>query len=93
MPGRLEHAGLSLSDRREAPRCNVRVHLDEVRHLEAFIELEAVAEQNSDLHGGYRNIPELRDALGITDAHVLPGGSSDLLSTSGGSSERATACS
>jgi adenylate cyclase class 2 len=58
---------------------NVRVHLDEVPGLGCFIELEAVAAPDSDLSGEYRNIAQLREALGITDERVLAGGYSDEL--------------
>jgi adenylate cyclase, class 2 len=60
-------------------RRTIRVHLDEVRGLGSFIELEAVTEPDSEPSGEYRNIAELRKALGITDARVLAGGYSDEL--------------
>jgi adenylate cyclase class IV len=64
---------------------NVRIHLDEVDQLGAFIELEAVAPPDSDLTHEHRLVTELRDALGITDerlvalgyAEQLLGGNSD----------------
>lgn len=58
---------------------NVRIHLDEVPGLGSFIELEAVAEPDSDLSGEYENIAELRGALGITDERILAVGYSDQL--------------
>jgi adenylate cyclase, class 2 len=58
---------------------NVRIHLDEVPGLGSFIELEAVAEPDSDLSGEYRNVAELREALGITDEQILAVGYSDEL--------------
>jgi adenylate cyclase, class 2 len=58
---------------------NVRIHLDEVPGLGSFIELEAVAEPDSDLSGEYRNVAELRKALGITNGRILAAGYSDEL--------------
>lgn len=58
---------------------SVRIHLDEVPGLGSFIELEAVAEPDSDLSGEYRNITELRGALGISDERILATGYSDEL--------------
>jgi predicted adenylyl cyclase CyaB len=58
---------------------NVRIHLDEVPGLGSFIELEAVAEPDSDLSGEYENIAELRQALAITDEQILASGYSDEL--------------
>jgi adenylate cyclase, class 2 len=58
---------------------NVRIHLDEVPGLGSFIELEAVAAPDSDLSGEYRNVAELREALGITEDRVLAAGYSDAL--------------
>jgi adenylate cyclase class IV len=58
---------------------NVRIHLDEVPVLGSFIELEAVAAPDSDLSGEYRNVAELRKALGITDERILASGYSDEL--------------
>jgi predicted adenylyl cyclase CyaB len=57
----------------------VRIHLDEVPGLGSFIELEAVAEPDSDLSGEYQNVTQLRQALGITDELILAGGYSDEL--------------
>jgi adenylate cyclase, class 2 len=58
---------------------NVRIHLDEVPGLGSFIELEAVADLDSDLSGEYQNVAELRRALGITDERILAVGYSDQL--------------
>jgi adenylate cyclase, class 2 len=58
---------------------NVRIHLDEVPGLGSFVELEAVAEPASDLSGEYRNLAQLREALGITDEQILASGYSDEL--------------
>ena len=58
---------------------NVRIHLDEVPGLGSFIELEAVAEPDSDLTREYENIAQLREALSITDERILASGYSDEL--------------
>jgi adenylate cyclase class 2 len=58
---------------------NVRIHLDEVPGLGSFIELEAVAEPDSDLSSEYRDIAELREALDITAERILAAGYSDQL--------------
>jgi adenylate cyclase class 2 len=58
---------------------NVRIHLDDVPGLGSYIELEAVADADSDLSGEYRKITELREALAITDERILAGGYSDEL--------------
>jgi adenylate cyclase, class 2 len=62
---------------------NVRIHLDDVPRLGSFIELEAVAEPDSDLSGEYQNVAELRGALGITDERILAAGYSDELLAAG----------
>jgi len=58
---------------------NVRIHLDEVPGLGSFIELEAVAEADSDLSAEYQHVAELRARLGITDERMLALGYSDQL--------------
>ncbi len=63
---------------------NVRIHLDEVPGLGSFVELEAVAEPDSDLRGEYLNVADLREALYITDEQILAGGYSDELLRVGG---------
>lgn len=50
---------------------SVRIHLDDVDGLGAFIELEAVAPPDSDLSHEHRLVAELRDALGITDDRLV----------------------
>jgi len=57
----------------------VRIHLDEVPGLGSFIELEAVADSDSDLSGEYAKIAELRQVLAITDDRILASGYSDEL--------------
>lgn len=68
---------------------NVRIHLDDVPGLGSFIELEAVAEPDSDLSAEYENIAELRQALAITDERILAVGYSDeLLAVGDGRTEK-----
>ncbi len=58
---------------------NVRIHLDQVHGLGRFIELEAVAEPDSDLSDDHLHVSELREVLGITDEQILAVGYSDEL--------------
>ncbi len=58
---------------------NVRIHIDKVKGLGSFIELEAVAQPSSDLEGEHHNVKELCEALGITAQDILPTGYSDQL--------------
>jgi homotetrameric cytidine deaminase len=46
---------------------NVRIHLDDVTDLGAFVELEAVAEPDSDLSGEHALIARLQDELALTE--------------------------
>lgn len=57
----------------------VRIHLDLVDELGAFIELEAVARPDSDLAHDHELIGELRARLGITDESLVSSGYADQL--------------
>lgn len=57
----------------------VRIHLDRVRDLGAFIEFEAVAPAESDLAEEHRWVAELRDALGIAREDLVAEGYADLI--------------
>jgi predicted adenylyl cyclase CyaB len=57
----------------------VRIHLDAVESLGSFIELEAVAEPNSDLQLEYRLIARLRESLRITDDQLVATGYAEQL--------------
>jgi predicted adenylyl cyclase CyaB len=57
----------------------VRIHLDEVRGLGSFIEIEAVADPASDLSGEHRRAGELQDALAITPEEIVAFSYSDEL--------------
>jgi adenylate cyclase, class 2 len=52
----------------------VRIHLDEVRDLGCFIELEAVAPAESDLSREHQLVAELREAFAISDDHLCATG-------------------
>lgn len=62
----------------------VRVHLDEVEGLGSWLELEAVAPDDSDLSGEHRDLAELRTALGLTDDRVVSEGYAQMLLARGG---------
>jgi homotetrameric cytidine deaminase len=57
----------------------VRIHLDEVEGLGSFVELEAVAEEGSDLSAEREKVERLRGELRIANADVVAVGYSDLL--------------
>jgi homotetrameric cytidine deaminase len=61
----------------------VRIHLDEVRGLGSFLELEAVAEPDSDLSRERARVAHLRDALGISDEALRQGSYADALHAAG----------
>jgi adenylate cyclase, class 2 len=50
---------------------DVRIHLDTVEHLGSFIELEAVAQPDSDLTHEHALISQLRSTFAITDERLL----------------------
>jgi homotetrameric cytidine deaminase len=59
---------------------NVRIHLDDVDGLGAFLELEAlVAPDGSDLHAAQEKVARLRSELAIADDALVAAGYSDLL--------------
>lgn len=57
---------------------NVRIHLDEVEGLGSFIELEAVADPESDLTREQQQVQALRDAFGIAESSLVALSYSDL---------------
>lgn len=67
---------------------SVRIHLDDVRGLGTWVELEAVAVPGSDLTTEYANLARLRDALGLTDGRIVADGYAALLLARGGATER-----
>jgi adenylate cyclase, class 2 len=63
---------------------DVRIHLDRVEGLGAFVELEAVAPPGSDLTVEYERVAFLREALAIGDERLVPHGYATLLRASAG---------
>ena len=57
----------------------VRIHLDEVRGLGSFLELEAVAAPGSDLRREREQVAHLREALDIPDEALREGSYADAL--------------
>ncbi len=57
----------------------VRIHLDEVEGLGSFLELEAVADADSDLSAERDKVGRLRAELGIQDEDLVATSYSDLL--------------
>lgn len=57
---------------------NVRIHLDEVRDLGSFLELEAVVSEQCDEITSARNLHELREALRVDEADLVSSSYSDL---------------
>ncbi len=62
----------------------VRIHLDEVRGLGSFLELEAVAQPGSDLTREREQITHLREALDIRDEALREDSYADALRGAGG---------
>jgi adenylate cyclase class IV len=57
----------------------VRIHLDEVRGLGSFIEIEVVADPASDLSAEHHRAGQLQDALAITPDRIVAFSYSDEL--------------
>ena len=62
----------------------VRIHLDEVEGLGSYIELEAVADADSDLSSEREKVERLRGELGIEDEDLVAASYSDLLLSASG---------
>jgi homotetrameric cytidine deaminase len=67
---------------------DVRIHLDDVDGLGAWLELEAVAPPESDLSEEHAKVAELRRVLGITDERIVAEGYAAMLLGAGGATER-----
>jgi homotetrameric cytidine deaminase len=65
----------------------VRIHLDTVRGLGSFLELEGVAPDGSDLSGEHERVARLSEALGLDEARILADSYSDRLLAQAGSDE------
>jgi homotetrameric cytidine deaminase len=57
----------------------VRIHLDEVEGLGSFLELEAEAEEGSDLKAEREKVERLRAELGVEDENLVATSYSDLV--------------
>jgi homotetrameric cytidine deaminase len=57
----------------------VRIHLDRVRDLGTFVELEGVAEPDSDLTAEREQVERLMEALGIDETRILSDSYADRL--------------
>jgi homotetrameric cytidine deaminase len=68
-----------------------RIHLDDVTGLGRFVELEAVAPDDSDLTAEHAEVARLREHLGLTDAHVVAEGYAALLLDAGAATQRLVA--
>jgi len=60
---------------------NVRIHLDRVVGLGDFIEIEAVAQSDSDLTDEHSFVRELQEALGIASSQIVEWGYAERLLT------------
>jgi adenylate cyclase, class 2 len=60
-------------------RHNVRIHLDDVDHLGAFLEFEAVICDGVNEETGRRQIAELRERFAIAETDLVRASYSDLL--------------
>ncbi|MBN2579886.1 MAG: class IV adenylate cyclase [Pirellulales bacterium] len=59
--------------------CNVRVHLDQVEGLGAFLEFEAVLSPEADETPSRKVLDYLREQFGVTDDTLLPGSYAEML--------------
>jgi homotetrameric cytidine deaminase len=69
----------------------VRIHLDDVEGLGAWVELEAVAPADSDLGAEHAKVARLRRALAITDDRVVARGYAAMLLEAGAATQRLVA--
>jgi homotetrameric cytidine deaminase len=67
----------------------VRIHLDRVEGLGAFVELEGVAPAGSDLAGEAERVARLRAELGIRDEAIEAASYSDLVRAAGAGADGA----
>jgi homotetrameric cytidine deaminase len=66
---------------------DVRIHLDDVDGLGAWLELEAVAPPASDLAEEHARVAELREILGITDDRIVATGYAAMLLETGAATD------
>jgi adenylate cyclase class 2 len=62
---------------------NVRIHLDQVEGLGAFLEFEAVLSPEADETNSRKILDFLREQFGVTDETLLPGSYSEMLEEAG----------
>jgi len=74
--------------RRLLLRDGVRIHLDDVDGLGAWIELEAVAAPSSDLSEEHAKVARLREVLDMGEEHVVAEGYAALLLEAGAATPR-----
>ncbi len=65
----------------------VRIHLDTVRGLGSFLELEGVAPEDSDLSGEHDRVAQLSEALGLDGSRILADSYSDRVLAAAGSEQ------
>jgi homotetrameric cytidine deaminase len=65
----------------------VRIHLDDVDGLGAWLELEAVAPPSSDLADEHAKVAELREVLDIADDRIVAEGYAAMLLEAGAATE------
>jgi len=65
----------------------VRIHLDTVKGLGSFLELEGVAPEGSDLSGEHDRVAQLSEALGLDDSRIVADSYSDRVLAAEGSEE------
>jgi adenylate cyclase class 2 len=65
----------------------VRIHLDDVEGLGTFLELEALADPDSDLGAEHQKLERLRAELGIEDGNLIARSYADLVRELGGTEE------
>jgi homotetrameric cytidine deaminase len=70
----------------------VRIHLDDVDGLGAWVELEAIAPPDSDLTAEHAKVAELRAVLGMDDDLVVAEGYAAMLLASGAATDRMVQC-
>jgi homotetrameric cytidine deaminase len=66
----------------------VRIHLDTVKGLGSFVELEGVAPEESDLSAEHDRVAQLGEALGIDGERILSDSYSDLVLAAQADSEQ-----
>ncbi len=58
---------------------NVKIHLDRVRHLGKFLEVEAFVKKNGKLRGARKQADEIRELFGVRPQDIFSRSYSDLV--------------